>query len=64
MFGHPGGRGSRAGLEGGALLFPYRANVDLSIDDFNRIGDRIPLLANLKPHGKVRPNTFIGGGLS
>ena len=32
----------------------YRADVDLCIEDFNTIGDRVPLLANLKPHGKVR----------
>ena len=30
-----------------------RADVELSIEDFNRIGDRVPLIANLKPHGKV-----------
>eukprot|EP00731_Ephydatia_muelleri_P029580 Em0021g103a len=34
------------------LALAHEANVDLSIDDFNRIGDGIPLLANLKPHGK------------
>ena len=31
-----------------------RAEVELNIEDFNMIGDRVPLLANLKPHGKVR----------
>lgn len=31
-----------------------RAGVDLSIEEFNTIGDRVPLLANLKPHGKVQ----------
>lgn len=38
-------------------LFPssfLRAGVDLSIDEFNDIADKIPLLANLKPHGKVK----------
>lgn len=38
-------------------LFPssfLRAGVDLSIDEFNGIADKIPLLANLKPHGKVK----------
>lgn len=30
-----------------------RAGVDLSIEEFNTIGDQVPLLANLKPHGKV-----------
>ena len=31
-----------------------RADVELNIEDFNTIGDRVPLLANLKPHGKVK----------
>ena len=31
-----------------------RADVELNIEDFNTIGDRVPLIANLKPHGKVR----------
>ena len=30
-----------------------RADVDLCIEDFNRIADRVPLLGNFKPHGKV-----------
>lgn len=31
----------------------HRADVDLGIEEFNVIGSRVPLLANLKPHGKV-----------
>ena len=31
-----------------------RADVELNIEDFNTIGDQVPLIANLKPHGKVR----------
>ncbi len=27
--------------------------MDLDIEEFNSIGSRVPLLANLKPHGKV-----------
>ena len=27
--------------------------MELNIEDFNTIGDRVPLIANLKPHGKV-----------
>ena len=30
--------------------------MDLSIEEFNTIGERTPLLANLKPHGKVYLN--------
>ena len=36
-----------------------RADVELSIEDFNTIGDRVPLLANLKPHGKVKNAYYI-----
>lgn len=25
--------------------------VDITIDDFNRIGDKVPLISKLKPHG-------------
>lgn len=27
--------------------------MDLCIEDFNRIADRVPLIGNFKPHGKV-----------
>ena len=36
-----------------------RAEVELNIEDFNTISDRVPLLANLKPHGKVRNRLSI-----
>ncbi|KAL5475442.1 hypothetical protein EMCRGX_G025259 [Ephydatia muelleri] len=46
------------------LALAHEANVDLSIDDFNRIGDGIPLLANLKPHGKYHmADLDVIGGL-
>lgn len=37
------------------LLFPtpHRAEVNLRVEEFNTIGDRVPLLANLKPHGRL-----------
>lgn len=37
------------------LLWSYfnRAGVTLSIEEFNTIGERTPLIGNLKPHGKV-----------
>ena len=31
----------------------FRAYVDFHIEDFNKIGDRTPLLGNFKPSGKV-----------
>ena len=33
--------------------------MDLSIEEFNTIGERTPLLANLKPHGKVYLKTVL-----
>ncbi|MCL5076713.1 MAG: dihydroxy-acid dehydratase [Actinobacteria bacterium] len=34
------------------LAIAYEAEVDLTIDDFNRIAARVPHLADTKPHGK------------
>src|SRR5690606_32824546 len=34
------------------LAIAREAEVDLSIDDFNRIGERTPLLADVKPFGR------------
>jgi dihydroxy-acid dehydratase len=34
------------------LAIAHEADVDLSLDDFNRIGDRVPHLANVKPFGR------------
>lgn len=33
------------------LALAHEAEVDLSIDDFNRIGDRVPLIGDFKPFG-------------
>jgi dihydroxy-acid dehydratase len=33
------------------LALAQEAEVELSIDDFDRIGKRVPLIANLSPHG-------------
>ncbi|GGF14537.1 dihydroxy-acid dehydratase [Subtercola lobariae] len=38
------------------LAIAYEAEVDLSIDDFNRIGDTIPHLADMKPFGQYVMN--------
>lgn len=35
------------------LALAEEAKVDLTIDDFNRIGDKVPLIGNLSPSGKV-----------
>jgi dihydroxy-acid dehydratase len=34
------------------LAIAYEAGVDLSLDDFNRIGDNVPHLADMKPFGR------------
>jgi len=34
------------------LAIAREAGVDLSLDDFNPVGDRVPLLADLKPSGR------------
>ena len=34
------------------LAIANEAHVDLSLDDFNRVGSRVPHLADMKPHGK------------
>lgn len=34
------------------LAIANECDVPLVIDDFNRIGDKVPLVGNLKPHGK------------
>src|SRR5438045_8952455 len=34
------------------LAIAHTANVKLSIDDFTRIGKKVPVLADLKPSGK------------
>lgn len=34
------------------LAIAHEAEVDLELDDFNRIGSRVPHIADTKPHGK------------
>src|SRR5207302_8314681 len=34
------------------LAIAHEAGVDLALDDFNRIGDRTPHLADVKPFGR------------
>jgi dihydroxy-acid dehydratase len=34
------------------LAIAHEADVDLALDDFNRIGDRVPHLADVKPFGR------------
>ncbi|MCD1144721.1 dihydroxy-acid dehydratase [Kocuria sp. LUK] len=38
------------------LAIAHEAEVELSLDDFNRIGDRVPHLADLKPFGRYVMN--------
>jgi dihydroxy-acid dehydratase len=45
------------------LAMAREADVDLTIDDFNRIGDRVPHLGDLKPFGRYVMNDVdrVGG---
>ena len=46
------------------LAIAHSANVKLSIDDFTRIGKRVPVLADLKPSGKYGVSHLVRiGGL-
>ncbi len=41
------------------LAIAHCAEVDLSIDDFERLGERIPLLSDVKPFGKYHMSHLI-----
>ncbi len=45
------------------LAIAFEAKVELTLDDFNRIGSRVPHLADTKPHGKYHMTDLdrIGG---
>jgi dihydroxy-acid dehydratase len=45
------------------LAMAHEAGVDLTLDDFNTIGDRVPHLADLKPFGRYVMNDMdrVGG---
>ena len=47
------------------LAIAHAANVKLEIDDFTRIGKRVPVLADLRPSGKYAMAALVGiGGLT
>jgi dihydroxy-acid dehydratase len=45
------------------LAIAHEARVELDLDDFNRIGARVPHVADMKPHGKYHMNDLdrVGG---
>ena len=45
------------------LAIAYEAGVDLELDDFNRIGARVPHIADMKPHGRYHMTDLdaVGG---
>ncbi|WP_349827490.1 dihydroxy-acid dehydratase [Brevibacterium litoralis] len=46
------------------LAIAHEADVDLDLDDFNRIGDKVPHLGNVKPFGQyVMNDVFKIGGV-
>ncbi len=44
------------------LAMAHAVNVDLSLDDFTRIGKRVPVLADLRPSGKYMMSELIAIG--
>ena len=44
------------------LAMAFAANVELELDDFTRIGARVPLLADLRPSGKYLMSELIAIG--
>ncbi len=44
------------------LAMAYEAGVELSLDDFTRIGARVPVLADVRPSGKYAMSELIGIG--
>jgi dihydroxy-acid dehydratase len=47
------------------LAIAHSAGVKLAMDDFTRIGQRVPVLADLKPSGKYVMSALVGiGGLT
>jgi dihydroxy-acid dehydratase len=44
------------------LAIAHAANVKLTIDDFTRIGKRVPVLADLKPSGKYSMSALVAIG--
>jgi len=45
------------------LALAFEAKVDLDLDDFNRVGARVPHIADMKPHGRFHMTDLdrIGG---
>ncbi len=44
------------------LAIAHEARVELELDDFNRIGARVPHVADMKPHGKFHMTDLDGIG--
>src|SRR5205085_3704210 len=44
------------------LAMAHAANVDLKLDDFTRIGRKVPVLADLKPSGRYRMSELVAIG--
>jgi len=44
------------------IAMAWSANVELSLDDFNTIGERVPVLADVKPSGKYLMSELIAIG--
>ena len=44
------------------LAIAHAANVKLNLDDFTRVGKRVPVLADLKPSGKHLMSELVAIG--
>ena len=44
------------------IAMAKEANIDVSLDDFSRIGAKVPVLADLKPSGKYLMSDLIAIG--
>ena len=61
----PGAIGGSSNAVVHLLAIAGRLGVELTLDDFDRIGSRIPLLVNLQPAGEfLMEDLFRAGGLS
>ena len=41
------------------IAIAKRANIDLKLEDFERISEQTPVLVNVKPHGRENMKTMF-----
>jgi dihydroxy-acid dehydratase len=45
------------------IAMAHSVNIEITLDDFQRISDKTPLLADLKPSGKYHGRSHAVGGV-